>query len=107
MDGQRIRIRKLGSWLEKSLGVMFRRVLGSEVFLFTYGRPAERIFHTYFCPPLRILALTDEGHPLVDSVVQPGKFVRLPPARLIVECAPELDLTPIELRKIAEIAQIT
>jgi len=101
-----IRFRILKTPWEKFLGAMFRRTLGSEVLVFSYEHPAERLFHTFFCPPLRILAVTDDGVSLADGVRQPGKFVRLPLTRLVVECSPQLELSPTDLSMIASLAEI-
>ncbi len=89
-----MRIKKLTTPWQRSLGAMFRRHLGDTIFLFAYPHPAPRLFHTYFCPPLRILALDDDGKTLCEQVVSPGQFVRLPACRLIVEADPDHELTP-------------
>jgi len=99
------RIRILRSRASHALGAMFRRRLGNEVLVFVYDRPAQRVFHTFFCPLMRILALTDEGEPLFDVVCKKNRLVHLPLTRLVVECAPELRITESDLRSIAAFAE--
>jgi hypothetical protein len=73
---------------------MFHRRLGETVLLFAYPHPASRLFHTFLCPPLRIIALDDDGEPLFDQVFSSGQFVKLPTCRLVVEADPAHELTP-------------
>jgi len=83
---------------ERSRGAMFHRSLDPDaVLLFLYPHPAPRLFHTFFCPPLRIIAVNDDGRRLSEQVVSPGEFVRLPPARIVVECSPALELNDDDL----------
>ena len=85
----------------RGMGAMFRRDLGDQVLVFAYPKPAARLFHTFFCPELRILALEADGTPLTNSVVPPNRFKRLPPAHIVVECSPTLPLTRADLIAIA------
>ena len=87
---------------QRSRGAMFRKRLGETVLLFAYPQTAPRIFHTFCCPPLRILALDDAGEILFDQVRQPSQFVRLPASRLIVEADPNLPLSPARLRALVK-----
>ena len=96
-----MRIKNLTTPWQRSLGAMFHRHLGDTVLLFAYHHPAPRLFHTYFCPSLRIIALDDDGETLFDQVVSPGQFVKLPACRLIVEADPNHDLSPAFLRELA------
>ena len=48
-------IRLLASSWGRSIGAMFQRRL-SEPLVFGYPFAASRLFHTFFCPPLRIVA---------------------------------------------------
>lgn len=88
------------SW-QRALGAMFKKTLKETVLVFIYPHPAKRLFHTFFCPPIRILALNDQGEILSDQVVRPNQFVPLPETRLILETAPETRLTPEELQALA------
>lgn len=97
-----MRIKNLTTPWQRSLGAMFHRHLGDTVLLFTYPHPAPRLFHTYFCPSLRIIALDDDGETLFDQVVSPGQFVSLPACRLIVEADPDHDLSPAFFRELAK-----
>lgn len=104
MDAVDVRFRLLKASPERRRGAMRRRNLGSEVLVFSYSRPAPRLFHTFLCPPLRILAFNDEGRPIVDGIWPGNMFVILPPTRLVVECDPAVDLTAADFRSIAAIA---
>jgi len=93
-------VKQLNTPWQRSMGAMFHRRLEDTVLLFVYPHTAPRLFHTYFCPSLRIIALDDEGETLFDQVVPPGQFVRLPACRLIIEVAPDQKLTPAFLREL-------
>ena len=84
------------SAFSQALGVMFRRRLGEKVFVFIYPTKARRLFQTFFCPPLRIVALEKMGDQqakiVFEKVVQPWQFVPLPSADLIVEMAPDMQM---------------
>jgi hypothetical protein len=86
----------LRSSFSQALGVMFRRSLGEKVFVFIYPKKTRRLFQTFFCPPLRIVALEKMGDQqakiVFEKVVQPWRFVSLPPADLIVEMVPEMQM---------------
>lgn len=96
-----MRLKTLSTSWQRSLGAMFHRRLGDTILLFSYSKPAQRLFHTFFCPPLRIITLNDDGETLFDRVVPPSHFVRLPASRLIVEADPEQELTTSFLRELA------
>jgi hypothetical protein len=87
---------------QRALGAMFHRSLGDTVFLFSYPHRTPRTFHTCFCPPLRIIALDEEGQALFDRVTPPGQFVKLPPSRLVVEADPGYSLTEEKLRDLTQ-----
>jgi len=75
---------------------MFQRRL-SKPLIFGYPFAASRLFHTFFCPPLRIAAYAAKGtvHDLekvFDRLVPPWRFVRIPKALYIVEVNPGNDL---------------
>lgn len=102
MEAHGIRVRHLTGRFEQALGAMFRRDIGREVFVFAYRRPARRLFHTFFCPPLRVLALGDDGRVLADVFPGHARFVPLPETRLIVECSPALEIGAGDLRMLAD-----
>lgn len=89
------------SW-QRSIGAMFKKTLDNTVFIFVYPHPAPRLFHTFFCPPLRILALGDAGEIRFNQVIPPNQFVRLPKTRLILETAPEVTLAHENLQTLAQ-----
>lgn len=94
-------VRYLTRGWERGLGAMFRRGLDGEILVFVYLRPAAHLYHTFFSPPLRMLALDDDGSPLFDAVVPPNRVQALPASRLVVECDPARNLAPSELAAIA------
>ena len=46
---------------QRALGAMFTRSLNDEILVFFYPKSARRTFHTFFCPPIKIIALDEEG----------------------------------------------
>ena len=100
-----MRIKNLTTPWQRSRGAMFHRHLDDLLLLFAYPHPAPRLFHTFFCPPVRIIALDEKGAPLFDQVASPGKLVPLPASRLIIEVDPKWHLTPAFLREVAQDAR--
>ncbi|MGD9093324.1 MAG: hypothetical protein PVF74_10785 [Anaerolineales bacterium] len=88
-------IRLLATPWRRAVGAMFKHKLGDTVLLFVYPHSVPRLFHTLFCPPLRLVAMGGEGEVLYDRIIAPGRFVRLPASNFIVEADPayELNLT--------------
>jgi hypothetical protein len=84
--------------LKRMLGAQFRKSLGREIFVFHYPQAAPRLFHTMWCPPLRIVVLNiDNGNHnvLFDQVIQPWRFVYLPAGKLVLEMDPGDDYKDI------------
>jgi hypothetical protein len=77
---------------QRALGAMFRAGLGDSELVFLYSYSAPRLFHTFFCPPLRLTALSEDGEIIFSRVIAPWRFVRLPPTRLVLETAPAASL---------------
>ena len=99
-----MQLRLLTTPWQRALGAMFRKRLGDSGLVFLYPYPAERLFHTFFCPPLRLTALSEQGEIVFDWVTPPNHFVRTPPTRLIVESDPGASLPPLqELRILLEL----
>jgi hypothetical protein len=94
----------LNSAFAQALGVMFRKRLGERVFVFPYPSKAHRLYQTFFCPPLRIVALVrkdDQSADVVfDQVVQPWRFVRLPKTDVVVEMATDMQIDDALVREI-------
>jgi hypothetical protein len=88
------------SW-QRSMGAMFKKSLRDNTLVFVYPHPAPRLFHTFYCPPLRILALNDEGEILFDEVIPPNRFVRLPSTRFVIETNPDTVILPADLQTLA------
>lgn len=83
-------------------GAMFAQALGERVLVFRWPRASRRLFHSFFCPPLRVLALGENGEIVFDRVVLPGRLVRLPPCRLVLECDPGRMIDPQAIASAAQ-----
>jgi hypothetical protein len=83
-----MRLEVLTTAIQQARGAMFRRLPEDVVLAFPYPAPSRRLFHTFFCPPLRIVALDEGGQPIYDRVITAWQFVQLPPTRLILEMHP-------------------
>jgi hypothetical protein len=79
---------------ERATGAMFEKNLQEMILVFVYPTPAPHLFHTFFCPNLRVVALNDKGQFLFDKVIPPNRFVRLPACTVVVESAPDVDIRP-------------
>ena len=64
--------------------------------IFVYPHAAPRLFHTFFCPMLHILALNDAGDIVYDQNISPNNFVKIPASRIIVESDPDVELPPLD-----------
>ena len=88
----------------QAVGVMFRRALGERIFIFPYPTKAHRLYQTFFCPPLRIVALAtrdeQKAEIVFDQVVQPWRFVKLPETDVVVEMAPDMQMDNVLVREI-------
>lgn len=69
----------------RAIGAMFRKPHQVGKIVFRYRHPRPRLFHTFFCPPLRIQAFEASGRKVFDRVVPPGQIVKLPPCVLVIE----------------------
>jgi len=82
---------------------MPRSPLGDEILAFVYPVRTRRVYSTFLCPALRIVAIEPETRAAIyDQVVQPSRFVILPPARLVLQMDPGVDyvdVLPIILKK--------
>ena len=79
---------------QRAMGAMFMKNLNEDILAFVYPTDAQRTFHTFFCPPLRIVALAADGEVLFDQVIQPWKFIKLPACRYVIETGPKVDYRP-------------
>ncbi len=89
-----MRLQFLTTSSQRAWGAMFLRDLREDLFVFVYPREGPRTFHTFFCAPLRIVALGVDGIPLFDQVVSPWKFVKLPACRYVIETHPKTEYRP-------------
>ena len=84
----------MNTWVKRKLGAQFRKSLNGEVLVFKYPHPAPRVFHTMWCPPLRIVVLDSDSidaKVLFDKVIKPWSFVSLPAGRLVLEMDHDTD----------------
>jgi hypothetical protein len=80
----------VASW-QRSWGAMFSQNLRDDILAFVYPNDAPRTFHTYFCPPMRMVALSADGQVLFDEVILKWQFVKLPACRYVIETGPKND----------------
>ena len=79
---------------ERGWGAMLTRDLKEDMLVFVYQHIAPRTFHTYLCPPMRIVALSADGQALFDQVISDWRFVKLPACQIVIECGPKMDYRP-------------
>jgi hypothetical protein len=79
---------------QRASGAMFMESLNETVLAFIYPTDGARTFHTFFCPPMRIVALSAEGQVVFDEVIARWKWVRLPECRYVIETGPKVDYAP-------------
>ncbi len=79
---------------QRAFGAMFMQNLNEDILAFVYPTDEARIFHTFFCPPLRIVALSAEGQVLFDEVISKWRWVKLPACRYVIETGPKVDYRP-------------
>jgi len=79
---------------QRASGAMFMESLNDAVLAFIYPTDGARTFHTFFCPPMRIIALSAEGEVVFDEVIARWKWVRLPVCRYVIETGPKVDYRP-------------
>jgi hypothetical protein len=84
-------VKYLISSSQRSNGAMFAKSLKEELLVFLYPTETAHIFHTFFCPPVRMVALNQKGKPIFDKVMQPNRFVRLPKSKIILEGATDME----------------
>ena len=76
---------------QRALGAMFSKDLNDEILVFFYPQSAPRTFHTYFCPPIKIIALDEDGQVVFEQVVSNWRLVRLPPCKIVIETGPKVE----------------
>jgi len=79
---------------QRATGAMFMESLNDTVLAFIYPSDGARTFHTFFCPPMRIIALNAEGQVVFDEVIVKWKWVRLPVCRYVIETGPKVEYRP-------------
>jgi hypothetical protein len=83
-----MQVRILANSYQRASGAMFRPSLGQEVLVFAYPFAFNRVFTTWFCSPLRILAFDDNGTLSYNAVINRWRLVNLPETRLVLEVDP-------------------
>ncbi len=89
-----MRLQFLVSSVGRALGAMLMRDLNEDILAFIYPTNAPRAFHTFFCPPLRIVALSSQGCILFDEVISKWRLVKLPACQYVIETGPRVDYRP-------------
>ena len=89
-----MRVQFLIDSTQRSHGAMFSQPLQQDLLVFVYPEPAARLFHTFFCPTVRIIALAEDGQFLFDEVIAPNHFVKLPACKVVLETDPIVDVQP-------------
>ncbi|MCC6986390.1 MAG: hypothetical protein IT309_08175 [Anaerolineales bacterium] len=79
---------------QRASGAMFMGSLNNTVLAFIYPADGTRVFHTFFCPPMRIAALSAEGEVVFDEVVTKWRRVKLPACRYVIETGPKVEYRP-------------
>jgi hypothetical protein len=82
--------------LQRAIGAQFKTSLNGEILVFSYPHTASHLFHTMWCPPLRIVVVdvqSDSSKVVFDRVVEPWHFVNLPAGNLVLEMDPTTDYT--------------
>ena len=79
---------------QRASGAMFMETLNETVLAFIYPTDGTRTFHTFFCPPMRIVALSAEGQVIFDEVIDRWRWVKLPVCRYVIETGPKVDYRP-------------
>lgn len=89
-----MKYRWMNTSLKRFIGAQFRKSLEGEVLVFRYPYPAEHVFHTMWCPPLRIVVLASDSvdtRVLFDRIIKPWSIISLPAGELILEMDPDTD----------------
>ena len=79
---------------QRASGAMFMESLNNTVLAFIYPTDGTRTFHTFFCPPMRIIALSTEGQVVFDEIITKWRWVKLPVCRYVIETGPKVDYRP-------------
>ena len=89
---------------QRARGAMFRGALQNTALVFVYPVSSRRIFHTFFCKPLRIVAFNEIFDVVLNKVVKANRFISIPRSRYIfeVDAAAEFDLMAFqqEIRRV-------
>src|SRR5512147_2350339 len=83
--------RWMDTQFKRAIGAQFKPNLNGEILIFRYPQPAAHLFHTMWCPPLRIVvvnAQSENGKVVFDQVIKPWRFVNLPVGNLVLEMDP-------------------
>lgn len=83
---------------KRARGAQFKPNLNGEILVFRYPHPAAHLFHTMWCPPLRIVVVNaklEDGKVVFDRVVEPWHFVNLPVGDLVLEMDPNTEYTDV------------
>src|SRR5690606_35204649 len=79
---------------QRAYGAMLMKDLDDQILAFIYPSESKRTFHTFFCPPMRMVALNANGHIVFDEVVPAWRWVRLPDCQYVIECGEKVNYFP-------------
>jgi hypothetical protein len=83
---------------ERAMGAQFKPSLNGEILIFSYPHPSAHVFHTMWCPPLRIVvvnAQSENGKVVFDRVIKPWRVVNLPVGNLVLEMDPSTEYNEV------------
>lgn len=79
---------------QRALGAMFSSNLNDEMLVFFYPESAPRTFHTFFCPPMKMIALDADGQVVFEETVTKWRFVHLPACKFVIETGLDVEYRP-------------
>ena len=79
---------------QRASGAMFMHNLNKDILAFIYPTDGARTFHTFFCPPMRIIAVSTQGDIVFDEIITKWRWVKLPVCRYVIETGTMVDYRP-------------
>jgi hypothetical protein len=89
-----VRVHFIVTSMQRALGAMFSSSLNDEMLVFFYPQSAPRTFHTFFCPPIKMIALDADGQVVFEETVTKWRFVHLPACKFVIETGPVVEYRP-------------
>jgi len=89
-----VRVHFIVTSMQRALGAMLSSSLNDEMLVFFYPENAPRPFHTFFCPPIKMIALDADGQVVFEETVTKWRFVHLPACKIVIETGPVVEYRP-------------